>query len=90
MTTTSSNTNAGGGIGFLGALTILFIGLKLTGYIGWSWWLVLLPLYGIPAVLLALALGGGVSYLVGLGVFKGVRAINRKRKHNALKKRRGL
>jgi hypothetical protein len=41
---------AGGGIGFLGALAILFIALKLTGYIDWSWWWVLSPLY--PAALL--------------------------------------
>lgn len=34
------------GIGFLSLLGILFIGLKLTGFIAWSWWLVLLPLYG--------------------------------------------
>ena len=34
------------GVSFLGLLTILFIGLKLTGYVMWSWWLVLLPLYG--------------------------------------------
>lgn len=33
----------GGGIGFLGLLTILFIGLKLTGYITWGWFWVLLP-----------------------------------------------
>lgn len=38
------------GPGFMGALGLLFIGLKLTGYINWSWWLVLLPLYG-PLVL---------------------------------------
>ncbi len=33
-------------IGFLGLLTLLFIALKLTGVIAWSWALVLLPLYG--------------------------------------------
>lgn len=33
------------GIGFSGMLTILFIGLKLTGYITWSWWWVLSPLW---------------------------------------------
>lgn len=38
------------GPGFLGCLGLLFIALKLTGYINWSWWLVLLPLYG-PLVL---------------------------------------
>ena len=27
-------------------LGILFIGLKLSNNIAWSWWLVLLPLYG--------------------------------------------
>lgn len=32
-------------IGFLGLLGLIFITLKLTGYILWSWWLVLLPLY---------------------------------------------
>jgi hypothetical protein len=30
---------------FLNLLTVLFIGLKLTHYIDWSWWLVLLPTY---------------------------------------------
>jgi len=41
-----SNVSQLSGTGFLGLLTILFIGLKLTGVISWSWWLVLLPLYG--------------------------------------------
>lgn len=35
---------------FLPALTLLFIALKLTGYISWSWWWVLSPLW-IPALL---------------------------------------
>lgn len=34
-----------GGVGFLGLLTILFIGLKLTGHIDWSWWWVLSPIW---------------------------------------------
>lgn len=38
------------GLTFTGLLTILFIGLKLTGYISWSWWWVLAPVW-IPAVL---------------------------------------
>ncbi len=33
------------GIGFGGLLTILFIGLKLTHNIDWSWWWVLCPLW---------------------------------------------
>ena len=31
------------GIGFTGLLLIVFITLKLTGHIGWSWWWVLAP-----------------------------------------------
>ena len=42
--------NNSGGVSFLGLLGILFIALKLTGYIAWSWWLVLLPLY-LPLVI---------------------------------------
>lgn len=33
-------------IGFFSMLTLIFVTLKLTGYIAWSWWLVLLPAYG--------------------------------------------
>ena len=43
--------NNSGGIGFAGLLTIVFITLKLTGYIDWSWWWVLAPLW-IPIVLI--------------------------------------
>lgn len=46
------------GIGFGGALAILFIGLKLTDNIDWSWWWVLSPLWiglGIVAVVLLIA-----------------------------------
>ena len=32
------------GIGFFSLLTILFIGLKLTKNIDWSWWWVLSPI----------------------------------------------
>lgn len=34
------------GPNFLGLLTLIFITLKLTGYINWSWWWVLAPLWG--------------------------------------------
>ena len=45
--------NNSGGIGFAGLLTIVFITLKLTGYIDWSWVWVLAPLW-IPIVLVLL------------------------------------
>lgn len=33
------------GMNFLGWLTLLFIGLKLTGFINWSLWWVLSPIW---------------------------------------------
>lgn len=50
----STNVSANGGIGFLGALTILFIALKLTHVIDWSWWWVLAPLWIPVAVVLGI------------------------------------
>lgn len=44
MSNSSSSSNSGG-IGFVGLLTILFIGLKLTGFVAWSWWWVLSPIW---------------------------------------------
>ena len=44
MNDVSSNTT-GGGIGFVGLLTIVFITLKLLGVITWSWVWVLAPLW---------------------------------------------
>lgn len=46
MSGSSSSSSSSSGIGFFGLLGIVFIVLKLTHYIDWSWWLVLLPLYG--------------------------------------------
>lgn len=39
----SDSSGSNGGVGFVGLLTILFIGLKLTGHIDWSWLWVLSP-----------------------------------------------
>lgn len=41
------------GVNGLTLLTILFIGLKLTGYIDWSWWWVLAPTWAPLAIALA-------------------------------------
>lgn len=52
----SEKSSSSSGIGFTGLLTVLFIGLKLTGYITWSWWWVLSPLWIVPLTILALIL----------------------------------
>lgn len=64
MSTSSSSSSSAGGIGFFGLLTIVFIVLKLTHIINWSWWWVLSPSLiplGIVAVILA---GCGVVLLI--------------------------
>ena len=47
----ASSSSSSSGIGFTGLLTVLFVGLKLTNVIAWSWWWVLSPLW-IPLLLL--------------------------------------
>lgn len=42
-------------IHILHLFTLLFVGLKLTGHIAWSWWLVLLPSYFVVSALLVIA-----------------------------------
>jgi len=50
----SNSSSSSSGIGFPGLLTVLFIGLKLTGHITWSWWWVLSPMW--ISALLAVAI----------------------------------
>ena len=42
----NNNNNTSGGIGLGMVLFLIFMILKLTGNITWSWWYVTLPLYG--------------------------------------------
>jgi membrane protein YdbS with pleckstrin-like domain len=53
----SSNSSSSSGIGFTGLLTIVFITLKLLGYITWSWWWVLSPIWISIALVLVILLG---------------------------------
>ena len=63
----SNNSSSSGDIGFTGLLTILFIGLKLTGHITWPWvwvlspiWISILVVLAILAIILLLAVIGKV------------------------------
>lgn len=51
-----------GGIGVVGLLGVLFVALKLTGHIAWSWWWVTAPFW-MPV---ALVLGGLAVFLAML------------------------
>lgn len=52
---------------FCATLTILFIALKLTNEIAWSWWLILLPLYGWFILVLLLVL---LAFAIEMGYLK--------------------
>ncbi len=62
--TRPAQTSSSGGIGFGGALFLVFLVLKLTGVIAWSWWWITAPLWIPFALLFALFAVGGL--LVGL------------------------
>ncbi|MDV3585631.1 hypothetical protein CMU68_10545 [Elizabethkingia anophelis] len=63
----NNNSSNGTGLSLLGVLTIVFIVLKLTKLIAWSWWWVLAPSW-IPITILivigiVMLIVGGVTYL---------------------------
>ena len=59
-----NKTVVNGGVGFVGLLQIVFIVLKLCGVIGWSWWLVLLPLIIEFGLVTLFILGVIIFYIV--------------------------
>jgi len=60
------NVNSGG-IGFVGALTLLFIGLKLGNVIDWSWWWVLSPPLFILGIFIIILLGAFAGAIIVAG-----------------------
>ena len=63
----SSAQASSGGIGFCGLLTIVFIVLKLTDNIDWSWWWVLSPLWMPLAFALAIL---GIALIIAVACGK--------------------
>lgn len=61
----SNNASNNTGSLILGMLGVMFVGLKLTGYIDWSWWLVTLPFWGGAVVALVIILIAGWIALKG-------------------------
>ena len=52
-TTMANGNSSRGGVGFLTLLGLLFIALKLTGFIDWAWWVVLAPIWAQLALIAA-------------------------------------
>jgi hypothetical protein len=61
-----NNQNANGGIGFIGALTLVFIVLKLCKVITWSWLWVLSPIW----ISVGLAVVIGIIAAIAISVWK--------------------
>jgi hypothetical protein len=59
----SNEKTTSGGIGFFGAMFLLFLGLKLTNYIDWSWWWVTSPLWLPTAVIVGFI---AIAFLIAL------------------------
>lgn len=59
----SKPSNASSGIGFFGALFLVFLVLKLTNVIAWNWWWVFAPLWMPVAAFLAI-----LAVIVAVGV----------------------
>ena len=60
----SKSSSSSSGATTLGMLGVLFVGLKLTGFINWSWWLVTAPFWGGLAVVLVAFAGFGLFLLI--------------------------
>ena len=58
----SENNNSNGSLGLCSIVFIVFLILKLTGVISWSWWWVTTPLWGPIALI--------VGVLAILGIVK--------------------
>ena len=55
-------------IGFFPLLGVVFIILKLCGVIAWSWWLVLLPIYG--SIILMVLIAIYMNYMLNGKIFQ--------------------
>lgn len=66
----NSSSSSSSGIGVLGLLGVVFVTLKLTDVIDWSWWLVTLPFWGGFVLL--------IVGLIGLGAYMTYQTSKRK------------
>ena len=60
-----TNNSIGSGIGFFSILFIVFLVLKLTHVIDWSWWWVTAPLWGSIVLGIVLAFVGVILTVIG-------------------------
>jgi hypothetical protein len=63
----NNNSNSSNGLGLGMILFLIFMTLKLTGYITWSWWYVTLPLWGPLLLVIAIV---GIAALIAYNKLK--------------------
>ena len=51
-----SSSSSSSGVGVFSLLFLLFLGLKLTGHIDWSWWWITAPLWGSALLVVCMIL----------------------------------
>ena len=59
-----TNSSSSSGTGIFGLLGVVFVTLKLTGYINWSWWYVTMPFWGGLAILAIIMICIGIVRLI--------------------------
>ena len=64
MNSENKTTIQFGGISFTGLLFLVFLTLKLTNVINWSWWWVTAPLWIPSAIIIGIALLGVVAFII--------------------------
>jgi hypothetical protein len=62
---------------FFSLLTILFIGLKLTNYINWSWLIVLSPMLIPFSIVILIPIGIIIYGIITIGINKTLEIIKR-------------
>ena len=58
-----NNSNSSNGIGLFSLMFLIFMTLKLMGYITWSWWWVTAPLWGGFALIGVIAIIAVVFFM---------------------------
>jgi hypothetical protein len=80
MAKNAAVSTATGSFPILGILGLIFITLKLTGYIAWSWWYVTLPFWGpfvaVIGIVLAVLLVSVIASVAKAWIDKRRRARN--------------
>ena len=80
-----ASTSSSSSLGISGILGVVFVTLKLTGFINWAWWLVLLPFYGLLSLCVILLLvwwGYKMIRSVRSGEYKKFKTKMQERKEN--------